>query len=245
MYSLALLFMKFIIFSVIGYVVEMIYCMIIDKKITNRGFLCGPVIPIYGIGCVALSLVLKPVANNIVLVFLLGMILTSSIEYLTSFILEKIFNNKWWDYKEEKFNINGRICLKNSLLFGIASPIVLYILDPKITNFLLQMKDNVLMYITVFVFLIFVLDCIYSGIVAYQLRNHFIIVENLKNEKLAKIPGMLEQMLRKRSKGLKKYPQRLLKAFPNLIKKYQKEFEIMKKLSEKETKRERKSSKKK
>lgn len=245
MYQISLFFMKFIIFSTIGYVVEMITCAIIDKKIANRGFMCGPIIPIYGVGSLAISYGLKPFAEsykNIIIVIILGMVVASIVEYITSYILEKIFHNKWWDYSGEKFNINGRICLKNAILFGIGTPIVLYFIDPWVKDFLLQIKDGYLIISTVIVFIIFVLDLIYSGIVAYHLRNRIIIVEDLKNEKLARIPGMLEKMLKKRMKGLKKYPKRLLKAFPNLWKINQREFEIMKKIELKEQKKKNKKS---
>jgi len=244
MYQIALLFMKFMIFCIIGYVVEMITCAIIDKKIANRGFLCGPVIPIYGVGSLALLLVLKPFYDNLFLVILIGMVVTSTIEYITSYLLEKIFHNKWWDYKQEKFNINGRVCLKNSILFGIGGPIILYILNPWTQDFLLQIKDIYLMIASLIIFIIFLLDCIYSGIVAYHLRHRIIIVEDLKNEKLAKIPGMLERVLKKRMKGLKSYPNRLMKAFPHIWNSNKKVFEIMLKIETKEKKKKEKKHRK-
>ena len=244
MYQISLLFMKFILFSVIGYVAEMIFCAIIDKRITNRGFFCGPIIPIYGVGSLALIWILKPFMHNVFLVILLGMVVTGAIEYITSYVLEKIFHNKWWDYSEEKFNINGRICLKNLICFGLGSPIILYILNPYITDFLLQVKDEVLMGMAIVLFIIFVLDVVYSCLVAYNLRNRIIIVEDLKNEKLARIPGMLERMLNKRVKGIRRYPKRLLKAFPTLWKTNEKEFEIMKKIDQKSRTNAKKKKKK-
>lgn len=233
MYQISLLFMRFILFSVVGYVSEMIFCAIVDKRITNRGFFCGPIIPIYGVGSLALIWILKPFMHNVFLVIFFGMFITGTIEYITSYILEKIFHNKWWDYSEEKFNINGRICLKNLICFGLGSPIILYVLNPYITDFLLQVKDEVLMGAAVVLFIVFVLDVVYSCLVAYNLRNRIIIVEDLKNEKLARIPGMLERMLNKRVKGIRRFPRRLLKAFPTLWKTNEKEFEIMKKIDQK------------
>ena len=79
--------MKFILFSMIGYVVEMIMCAIVDKKIANRGFFCGPIIPIYGVGSLLLVWLLSPFKDHILLVFFLSMILTTSIEYLTGYVL--------------------------------------------------------------------------------------------------------------------------------------------------------------
>lgn len=243
MYQIALFFMKFILFSLIGYVAEMITCAIIDKKIANRGFMCGPIIPIYGVGSLAIVYGLKPYSysyKNLVIVFILGMLVASVVEYMTSYILEKIFHNKWWDYSQEKCNINGRICLKNAILFGIGTPIILYLVNPWVTDFLLQFKDLTVIIWSWLSFIIFSLDLIYSGVVAYHLRNRIIIVEDLKNEKLARIPGMLEKLMKKRIKGLKKFPKRLLKAFPNLWNVNQKEFEIMKKIEQKENLRKKK-----
>lgn len=93
-------------------------------------------------------------------------------------------------------------------------------------------------------FIIFVLDVVYSCLVAYNLRNRIIIVEDLKNEKLARIPGMLERMLNKRVKGIRRYPKRLLKAFPTLWKTNEKEFEIMKKIDQKSRTNAKKKKKK-
>ena len=236
MYQICLLFMKFLLFSMIGYVVEMIMCAIVDKKIANRGFFCGPIIPIYGVGSLLLIWILKFFRENILLVILLSMLITTTIEYFTGYALEKIFHNKWWDYSKEKFNLHGRICLKNTVLFGIGGPIILYILNPYMNDFLIQFKNSTLIAVTIFLFIIFLLDVTYSCIVAYNLRHRLIVVEDLKNEKLSKIPGMLERMLTSRVKGMKKFPKRLLKAFPTLWKSHPKEFEIMKKIEEKNKK---------
>ena len=236
MYQICLLFMKFLLFSMIGYVVEMIMCAIVDKKIANRGFFCGPVIPIYGVGSLLLVWILEPFKENVFLVILLSMLITTTIEYFTGYALEKIFHNKWWDYSKEKFNLHGRICLKNTILFGLGGPIILYILNPYMTDFLIQFENSILIWTSIFLFILFLLDVTYSCVVAYNLRHRLIVVEDLKNEKLSKIPGMLERMLTSRVKGMKKFPKRLLKAFPTLWKSHPKEFEIMKKIEEKKKK---------
>ena len=236
MYQISLLFMKFLLFSMIGYVVEMIMCAIVDKKIANRGFFCGPIIPIYGVGSLLLVWMLEPFKENVLLVILLSMLITTTIEYFTGYALEKIFHNKWWDYSKEKFNLHGRICLKNSVLFGIGGPIILYILNPYMTDFLIQFQNKIFIGVTIFLFILFLFDVIYSCVVAYNLRHRLIVVENLTNVKLSKIPAMFEKMFTCRVKGMKKFPKRLLKAFPTLWKSHPKEFEIMKKIEEKQKK---------
>lgn len=244
MYLFMLLFMRLLIFSMIGYVVEMITCAIIDKKWTNRGFFCGPIIPIYGFGCLFLSWLLSPFKSyfaylpfNILLISFLGMLITTTLEYLTAYFLEKIFHNKWWNYEKEKFNLHGRICLKNAILFAIASPIVVYILDPVVTRVLLELHDSILVMMGTILFFITFLDVVYSCIVAYNLRSRIIIVQDLKNEKLTKIPGMLEKILSKRLKGVTSFPKRLLMAFPDIWKGNEKEFHLMQKIALKEKKK--------
>lgn len=242
MYYAFLLFMKFILFSIFGYIAEMMMCMIVDRKITNRGFLCGPVIPIYGVGSIALIFLLDPFKQSPIVVFVFGMIITTIIEYITSYLLEKIFHNRWWDYSQNKFNLNGRICLLNTSLFGIGSLAIIYLFNPMFDIFLSQMNHIALIIISAACFIIFALDVIYSCVVAYNLRNQIIIFSELKNEKLARIPGMLERMLKKEGKKIKKYPKRLLKAFPYLKKSNEKEFEIIKKIQA-TTKRDKKKNK--
>lgn len=231
------------LFSLFGYIAEMTMCLIVDHKLTNRGFLCGPVIPIYGVGSIFLIFLLEPFKNNPYLVFFLGILITTLLEYVTSYLLEKIFHNRWWDYSENKFNLNGRICLLNSSLFGIGALVIIYLANPIFQDFLNQMNHTAVIITAILCFIIFVLDTVYSCIVAYNLRNQIIIFSELKNEKLARIPGMLERMIRKRIKKIKKYPSRLLKAFPYILTSNQKEFEIMKKLQN--TKKIKKKPKKK
>ena len=233
MLQFSLFFLKFILFSMIGYIVEMVECAIDEGRWNNRGFLCGPILPIFGIGSMALIYLLEPFSYNPILIFVLGILITTSLEYFGGWFIEKTFKNKWWDYSKERFNLQGRICLKNSLLFGVGTLLIIYVANPYISNFLIEIKDSVLITLTVIIGIIFLLDTIYSSVVAYRLRNHIIIVEDLKNQKLSKIPGMFEKMLTKELKGKKALPKRVMKAFPSLFKKYQKEFELIHRIEEK------------
>ncbi|WP_236879572.1 glycerol-3-phosphate acyltransferase, partial [Clostridioides difficile] len=113
----------FFIYSFLGWTVESIGCSIASKRIINRGFLNGPICPVYGFGAVIVISLLGRF-NNVVIVFLLGMILTTILEYFTGFILETLFHAKWWDYSDRKFNIKGRVCLKNAIYFGVMSVLI-------------------------------------------------------------------------------------------------------------------------
>ena len=229
--------------SFIGYLLEVFWCYLGSRKFVNRGFLCGPVIPIYGFGALLILFCLLRYYEDPVVVFVFGVIITSALEYFTSFLLEKIFHNKWWDYSTRKYNINGRICLKNSLSFGVLSLFIIYAVTPGF-YFLFSLLDfKVWLILAVIFTVIFVLDVIYSVIIAYNLRNRIIIVEELKNEKIAKIPVIFEKRLKESIAGFKAFPNRLLKAFPNLDNNV---FEMMKKWKEeaKDKKKEEKEHKK-
>ena len=227
------LFLVFMLYSFAGYLCEIVCSSIKQKKLVNRGFLCGPYCPIYGVGSLFILFLLLRFKEDPVVVFILGAIITSALEYVTSFILEKIFHNKWWDYSDEKFNIHGRIFLFNTLLFGFGSLVIIYTGNNVITEILSWFSPLAMKIVAYSLLVIFILDVIYSCIIAYNLRNRIIICEELKTEKLAKLPGMLEKIIRERVEKFKAYPKRLLEAFPNLKNANQKEFDIMKMIRDK------------
>ncbi len=124
--------LTFVIYAFVGYICEVIYCSIGQRKLVNRGFLYGPWLPIYGFGGLIVNICLMPLKSYPILVFILGMILTSIVEYIGSWGLEKIFSIKLWDYSKHLGNINGRVCLLNSTLFGIMSISLVYLVQPYI-----------------------------------------------------------------------------------------------------------------
>ncbi len=137
-------FIYFFIYSVLGWCVETLYCRMLDGKWTNRGFLFGPYCPIYGYGSLLIISFLDNFVDSPLKVFFLGMIFTSTLEYISSFILEKMFNAKWWDYSKRKFNINGRICLLNSLEFAVLGLLLTYIVHPAVSSFILNIPTELL-----------------------------------------------------------------------------------------------------
>ncbi|WP_373483981.1 putative ABC transporter permease [Acetobacterium sp.] len=129
-YNLSLLFIYFFLYAIIGWMCEVVYCSIPEKKFINRGFLNGPYCPIYGVGALIIIMFLMPYVSDPILVFFIGIILTSTLEYITSWGMEKLFHAKWWDYSDHKFNINGRVCLLNSFLFGLLCVVLIYVVHP-------------------------------------------------------------------------------------------------------------------
>ena len=118
-YSMMELVWLLLIYSFLGWVVETIVGTVKKKKFVNRGFLNGPICPVYGIGVGVVVQFLTPVENNLVLLYISSTILVTVIEGITGFLLEKIFHNKWWDYSEQPLNIGGYVCVLFSLIWGV------------------------------------------------------------------------------------------------------------------------------
>ncbi|WKY48472.1 putative ABC transporter permease [Eubacteriaceae bacterium ES3] len=161
-YSLALLFLYFIIYAIIGWICEEVYCSILEGHIVNRGFLNGPYCPIYGVGAMVIIYVLAPYANSPLNIFILGVFLTSLLEYITSWGMEKMFHAKWWDYSDHRFNINGRVCLLNSTLFGLMCLILIYLVHPVVENTLNYFSSNQAVLIALVLSILFLIDLIES-----------------------------------------------------------------------------------
>lgn len=112
------LLMWFLMYSMMGWLVESIYMSICNKKLTNRGFARGPFCPIYGVGALTAYFVLRPYSYNNILLFLLGSLCATTLEFLTAMLMKKIFGEIWWDYNEKPFNYKGIICLESSIAWG-------------------------------------------------------------------------------------------------------------------------------
>lgn len=220
------LFIYWIIYSFIGWILETVYCSILSGKFEERGFLNGPLVPIYGFGAMIILATLLPYAFNPVLVFLLGLILTSSLEYLTSYIMEKAFKMRWWDYSEMFMNINGRVCLLNSTMFGALSLILVEYIHPVIVDLVANISMEYLNYIAFTLFAVVIIDFIASLRATLNLQSRLFELNNIKYEieKLkSKLEGSYEIRLKELNDSydtlkatLKTREVRLLKAFPRL-----------------------------
>lgn len=193
------LFLCFILFSFLGWILEVIYGVYIHKKFINRGFLIGPLCPLYGCGCVSLYLLLKSYADDPLMLFLASMVVCSIIEYFASYVMEKIFKTRWWDYRDKKFNINGRICLEMIVPFGLLGLGVVYILFPFVLNCLDRVPNIGIYIVTVVLLLIFIVDLIVSFNVIMKFSKTALMTpvdmtqeitkfvrDTLKNQKLTK-----------------------------------------------------------
>ena len=222
-----MIFFKFIIISFLGYILEVIVCSYNYKKLVNRGFFFGPYCPIYGLGGIIIIWCLNRYYEDPIVVFIMGTVLTSLIEYYTSYVLEKIFHNRWWDYSNRPDNINGRICIGNSIFFGVGSLVIVYWLYPAILSLFNLFTDKTLIIIGSILLFIFLLDVIASFVIAYNLRHRIIIAEELKAEKLKRIPIIINKKYKEEIEKLKIVSNRLIKAFPNISKNNKEELDLI------------------
>ena len=153
-----------IIFALIsfgGWVYETIYCSVVEGEFTKRGFLFGPTCPIYGIGALAVWLVLGQISNPFI-VFIIGGFLATVIEYSTGLFLERRFKKKWWDYSMFKFNLHGRICPQASAVFGAFSVTSVFVLVPTMLNILMLFSKHTVSVVAFIVVTLYFLDTVAS-----------------------------------------------------------------------------------
>ncbi len=151
----------FFFYSAAGWCLETTYCSIGEKRFVNRGFLTGPLCPIYGTAALILVLfIYNPLRENQLAVFLVGIVLCDIVEYVTSYLMEKLFNARWWDYTYELFNIKGRICLKHSLYWGIISVVFVNTIHPAVDKLYSKINADYIYYILAVILFIFAIDLI-------------------------------------------------------------------------------------
>ena len=199
----------FIIYSFIGWANEVNIGLFQRKKFVNRGFLIGPICPIYGCGGIFMTLTLTQFKDHPIVVFILALVSCSILEYATSYIMEKLFNNRWWDYSKMKFNINGRICLECASGFGIGALIMIYILNPILIPIIeaipLVIKE-IIMLVTI---ILLIFDACVSFGVIINLKN---ISNNIRSDSTEIISKKVKEILL--TKNI--IYQRLKDAFPNM-----------------------------
>ena len=139
--SLKFYLLIFIIGSIIGWGYELIVYLLTEQKLINSGFLYGPYLPVYGYGSVLIVTCLKRLKKHPLVLFLLAMILTGVLEYITGAIMWEIWHQRWWNYTGLLLNIDGYVCLRSVLSFAIGAIILIYWLEPKL-NSLIKDRNN-------------------------------------------------------------------------------------------------------
>lgn len=222
----------FIVYSFFGWVMESVYKSAIQKKPVNSGFLYGPFCPIYGCGAIIMFIFLKDFKDNIVLLFIMAFLVLSLWEYIVGYLLEKILKTKYWDYTNYKFNIHGRVCLKNSIFWGFLGVAFIQFIHPFITKKIDIISTKQLLFFAITIGIIMIVDFIISII---KVKNISIKLEKLKEitntikEKLEEqnaktinkesIAQAIEELKYKQiiiKRKLQKQTDRLKRAFPTM-----------------------------
>ena len=209
-YVISSWFLFFFLYSVVGYIAEIIVVSINSKKIVlNRGFLIGPYLPIYGFGSLIMLIFLRRYEEDPIVLFVMGAFFCIALEYFTSLIMEKIFKLRWWDYSDKKFNINGRVCLDNALLFGIAGILVVKVIHPLLEDLIYLLPSGLTIGLAIFLFIVMFIDLCESCYITFRLKINF-------NKYLHK--DATKEIKEEMMKAIKKHiilTSRLVKAFPN------------------------------
>ena len=202
-------FILFLIYSFIGWTIEVVVTFNKDKKFVNIGFMLGPYCPIYGFSSIIMILYLSRYRKSFITVFLQAVVVCSIMEYLVSYIMEKLFKARWWDYSNRKFNINGRVCLENSIWFGLLGALLIYIINPFLSNIISMISDNTLIIIGSILLVIFIVDLIISLNVTIKIKNT--ITKLIKKDSTEDFNHKIKEII-----NSKLLNRRLFKAFPKI-----------------------------
>lgn len=155
-------FLLFLIYSFCGWALEVLGKLIEKRRFINRGFLIGPYCPIYGFGALAITFLLKRYSDDAITLFIMAILVCGVLEYFTSYIMEKLFKARWWDYSQKKFNINGRVCLDTIIPFGLLGLFITYVSNPFFLDILNKLSFTWLAILSCCLFIIFIVDNILS-----------------------------------------------------------------------------------
>lgn len=159
-------------------------------KFINRGFLIGPYCPIYGWGCLAIIVIVGQNTSDILSVFLKSILICSLLEYFTSYFMEKIYNVRWWDYSNKKFNINGRICLETMIPFGLLASLIIYVLHPAVIKLVNLLSPESLVIIASILFVIYIIDNIVSTYILFKIKGK---IKSERKDNTEKIKQYIEK----------------------------------------------------
>jgi uncharacterized membrane protein len=202
-------FLLFMIYSVIGWLIEVIQGLILNKKFVNRGFLIGPYCPIYGWGSIIIILLLKRYINDLLALFSMSVLICSVLEYMTSLLMEVVFHARWWDYSERKFNINGRICLETMIPFGIGGCIIVKFVNPLFEKILILANQQFITILSIIIFIFYLIDNIISFKIIFNLKS---VIKKTTKDSTEKINKLVKDVISNKSL----LNRRLINAFPKI-----------------------------
>ena len=215
-------FLAFMLYSFLGWCVEVLLTFSRSKRFVDRGFLLGPYCPIYGFGGIFIVSLLNKYMDSPLVLFILAMVISLVLEYLTSYFMELIFKARWWDYSSKKFNINGRVCLEYAVPFGLGGVIIMYLVHPLFMGLLVKLEGVALIIVGTIILSLFLVDNIVSFVAMSKI--HGFEFKKYKDS-TEDITNMVKEYLMKHSRLTK----RLIKAFPNVSMKIKEYREQLKK----------------
>jgi uncharacterized membrane protein len=202
----------FYLYSFMGWILESVYKTILERKIVNSGFLFGPICPIYGLGALIMYIFLSGYNSNPLHVFIIGFVVLSIWEYIVAWGIEKIFNEKYWDYSEKKFNINGRVCLLNSVFWGVLGVIFIYVIHPIVSLQIKKINSMILIIAIIVLTLLMITDMIISIIRLNSISKHLQDIQKIGSE----IKQKLDRL--KSDKNIKESTQEAIQLLINDLK---------------------------
>ena len=212
-YCFCLIVDLFIIYSFIGYLIEVTSCSFTEKRLNfNRGYFVGPYLPIFGVGSMIFANFFQKYRGDFFALFIIGLVSACLLEYITSYFLEKIFKLRWWDYSHRKFNLNGRISLETGMGFGILGVLIVQYIHPFLLHTLFMLSDTTIFISGTILFIIFFVDFVFSTYAISRLKI---------NIKKCEVKDDTSYIRKEVLDSLKKYSlfySRLFKSFPNFSK---------------------------
>ena len=211
LHTIEIYFLLFLTYAFLGWCMEVTCKLIQFKRFINRGFLVGPYCPIYGCGVILITLLLQKYADDVPLTFILSILICGTLEYLTSYVMEKIFKARWWDYSQRKFNINGRICLDTMIPFGILGVFIMYVSNPFFIDIYNSIPDIWLHIIAGILFTLYIIDNIVSSRIISSIHVEEEKIADNTEEITNEIATKIKQLLKQKSW----LHRRLVNAYPN------------------------------
>ena len=208
LYTIEKYILLFFIYAIFGWLMEVTCKLIEKKKFINRGFLIGPYCPIYGWGAISITILLQKYVGDPIVLFVMAIVICSILEYLTSYFMEKFFHARWWDYSQRKFNINGRICLRTMIPFGLLGCFMMYISNPFFVGIIEKIPQTPLNAICISLLLIFLVD----NIVSLKIISNVNVASKKIKDNTEEITEQVKAILEKKSA----LHRRLVKAFPEM-----------------------------
>lgn len=203
MYDIALLVIYFIAYSTLGWVAEFVYMLVVQHKVKRPDFLWMPISPPYGLGSLAIIMIIAPYVTNPFYVFLLSIVLTTVIEFISHFLIEKLFHIQLWNYDHKPFNLQGRIALSNSIAFGALGLALVYVIHPLFSGAVSLLPATVVIIVASTLLALFIIDAASATGTLVRLRNSK--VAGSLGEALDYMHGQVERLM-----ALDASPMRLL-----------------------------------